>query len=89
MKTVILMLLALSATLTAKVEYVGDSKAEFYYNNDRAVKTLVKQGTTKEIVVYYVKVRKSGKTELSNAKSCCYAKTLAGGQCFKLVEGAK
>ena len=85
MKKMLLMTMGFAVSLFAKNLYVGDSKAEFYYDNPNAVKALVsKYGLKDTTVLYYVKVRKNGKVELSNESACCKALNLKSGKCIRL-----
>ena len=86
-KVVILAIVTLTVSSYADAKYVGDTKAELYYNNNKAVANIAKHYDMKEpLVVYYVKIRSNGRPELSDESKCCMARTLAGGKCIKLTK---
>ena len=75
------------SSYASDAKYVGDSKAEEFYNNPKAVDNIAKHYDMKEpLVIYYVKVRANGRVELSDESKCCVAKTLNSGKCIKLTK---
>jgi hypothetical protein len=89
MKKVVLSIMIVSMSLSANMKYVGDDRARDYYENPRILKTLVKQGVDKPLIVGYYKVGMNGKLKLSSSKRCCANLSLAGGSCMKLENGLK
>jgi hypothetical protein len=89
MKKIVLSIMVVIVNMSASIKYVGDDRARDYYENPKILKTLVKQGVDKPLIVGYYKVGMNGKLKLSSSKRCCANLSLAGGSCMKLEDGLK
>jgi len=85
---IVLGIMLAMARVAVAAEYVGDKKAQFFYENPRALNTfLVKvRNSNKTIIVGYYKRTTNGWI-LSQESMCCKSLNLSGGSCFVLEKG--